>query len=158
MRKFMLPLALFAFVAILFSCKKEDPAPTKTELLTAKNWKLTAATIDPALPIAGTGGLQTTNDYYTHFLATCQKDDFVSFYTDLKLIQDEGVTKCNTTGPQTYAGSWAWLAGETQLQTMLNGTTRNYTISQLDATTLKGAYSTNLGTTSYTITETWTNQ
>lgn len=155
MRKFMLPLALFAFVAILFSCKKDDP--TKTELLTGKNWKLTAATIDPGLLVVGASGAHLTNDY-TEALAECQKDNFVTFYTDLKLILDESTIKCNTTGPQTFSGSWSWLAGETQLKTELNGTTTTYTVIQLDETTLKGTYSKNFGTATHTITETWTKQ
>lgn len=87
---------------------KDDPTPaTKTELLTAKSWRLTADSSIEA------GETTATDDYAT--LEACEKDNFIKFASSKVVTFDEGATKCDPTDPQTLTGSWDLNSGETQL-------------------------------------------
>ena len=96
-----LSLLLLAAVA-LGSCKKNDDnspsAPSKTDLLTAKNWRPVTANI--TVTVAG----QTVP---FGNLDTCSKDDFLKFNTDKSLVHDAGATKCDASDPQTEKGTWS---------------------------------------------------
>ncbi|MVN76150.1 hypothetical protein GO988_07420 [Hymenobacter sp. HMF4947] len=95
----MRKLSLFLLVAVsLGACKKDSdsaaPTPSRTDLLTAKNWRLTTATISVSgFPLPGA-------------IAACSLDDFLKFGTDKVLTHDEGATKCDPTDPQTDKGTW----------------------------------------------------
>lgn len=100
---------LIIIVVLIFafsSCKKEDktPAKTKTELLTAHYWKLTALTVDPPL-------LTVTNLYAQ--MSPCTKDDIQKYNTNNTVIYDEGPTKCDPADPQTTTASWNFNSTET---------------------------------------------
>ena len=104
-------------VTFLFSaCKKDDDVTTKTDLLTSSSWKITALTIDPALPTFDNEGNITgsTNDLFA-MLEDCSKDDIYSFNTDKTLSMDEGASKCDNSDPQKSTGSWSFNSDETTL-------------------------------------------
>jgi predicted HNH restriction endonuclease len=114
-------LSAFAIVVVLSSCSKSDdntpsePAPsntqlTRTEIITSKNWKLTANTLN------GQDRFSIKKD--------CVKDDIFQFKTDGSYIRDEGATKCDPSDPQIIISStWKFLDNETKLE--LDGSTTN---------------------------------
>src|SRR5687768_4887999 len=102
--KNLLLLVAVAFSFIFTACSKDDDAaPSKTEMLTGKNWKVSAETVS-----VNNG---TPNDVYASATA-CEKDNFISFATDGKFTFDEGATKCSSNEPQTQAGTWSFENGE----------------------------------------------
>ncbi len=125
-------LVLCSFTSMyLTSCKddtKDNPAPSKTTLLCASPWKMTAATIDPALDV---GGTQIT-DFYTQF-ENCTKDDLTKYESNKTGISDEGPTKCDPSDPQSTPFTWTFDLTETKITE--DGET--YDVIQLDETTLK---------------------
>jgi hypothetical protein len=126
-------ITLFLAVSILLiitSCKKEEEEKpkTRTELLTAKPWKLTALTVNPGINIAGT----TITDFYTQ-LPSCEKDNIEKYNIGGTGFYDEGASKCNPSAPQTRPFTWIFNPSETILT--IDGESAN--ILQLDATTLK---------------------
>ncbi|MFY8108723.1 MAG: lipocalin family protein [Bacteroidia bacterium] len=158
MKKITLMLLAFGFLAVS-SCKKEESSSetkTKTELLTAKAWKITAVSINPGItPIPGG---PTITDLYA-ILETCSKDDTEKYNTGGTGVTDEGATKCNPSAPQTENFTWSFLANETQLKYDDDV----FNIVQLDATTLKftipvdGADIGGAAGTTYTVTTTFKN-
>lgn len=110
MKKITLLFVAVSLIAVS-ACKKEDdktttptpgPTLTKTQMLTAKNWKLTGAT---------SGGV----DYYP-IIDPCDKDDLFIFKTDGTSIVDAGATKCDPTDPQIIStGTWTFIDNETKI-------------------------------------------
>ena len=166
--------ALFALSLLsLSSCKKDDdddsssatpaptpaPTPTKKELLTGKYWKVTDMTVSPAYEVSP--GVFIT-DYYST-LSACSKDN-VTFYTSNgEYVTNEGAIKCNLSDPQTVSGTWNFNTPETILTAYQSGTPvgvtigGDYTLIQLNATTLKYQQTMNIGTV-YTFTTTLSKQ
>jgi hypothetical protein len=136
MRKITLMIAALAFLTVS-SCKKEDektttPTKSKTELLTAKAWKMTAMTINPGItPVPGG---PTITDLFS-FLDACEKDNTEKYNTGGTGVTDEGATKCDPADPQTVNFTWAFASNETKL--VFDGDSGD--ILQLDETTLKVA-------------------
>ncbi|HEX8659275.1 MAG TPA: lipocalin family protein, partial [Hymenobacter sp.] len=92
------------------SCKKdkEEPKPkTRTELLTAKNWRISA-------DVTTTVGTSAPDDNYARMPA-CEKDDFLKFNTNNSCILDAGQLKCNSAEPQTTTGTWNFTDNDTKL-------------------------------------------
>lgn len=101
-------LVLLATTVLLSSCKKEEennPEPTNqksfTEIIAAKGWKLTAATLNG-------------NDIFTA-LDSCEKDDIYYFLIDGTYIKDEGEKKCRTTNPQFLKSTWKFIDDNTKI-------------------------------------------
>lgn len=142
------------------SDKKDDPAPTptpapeptKTELLTGKNWKMTAFTSNPAINWDGSGTMVT--DVYAQ-MSSCDKDDISVFNVNNTYTDDEGATKCDPADPQTTSGTWVF--NPTQTILTLDGTD-SYNIEALSSSSLKLNQVYNDGTTNYTFTFTFTKQ
>lgn len=131
--------------------KEETPAPTKTELLTNKNWIATAQTVSPGISIGGA----TVTDLYAQS-AACDKDDFIRFETPNVFKQDEGPTKCSTTAPQTKIGTWAYNADQTVITvTPQGGTASSANVLELTDTSLKVTQTQTGGTVTYTFTTTY---
>lgn len=160
---FCFGLAFVGSSLFLTNCKKDDkdpetdtttttptPAATNTEKLTGKNFKMTAATIDPA--IVG------VTDWYAQ-MEDCQKDNLYRFDTPNVYKEDEGATKCATNDPQTLTGTWTWNTDETILTTKI-GTDEavSYTVITNDGTTLKIKYTQDIQGTKYTVTGTYVKQ
>ena len=126
---------LLLLAGALTACKKEEatPPPSKTDLLTAKNWRLTAYTTT-AISTSG----NTTTDMYAAE-PPCSRDNFMTFKQDKTLVFDEGPTKCNPAVQQTTSIPWAWQDDETTLA---------YTIS-----TTSGTGQTGIATFKYQVVE-----
>jgi hypothetical protein len=127
-----LTLATVASSLVFTSCKKDkdDPKPqSRTELLTAKNWRLSGVTIV-------TGPI--TVDVYAA-LNACDKDGFTKFNTNKSLVIDEGPTKCYQLDPQSVTGSWDLTVNDTKLrmQETTNPNIDIYDVVELSASTLK---------------------
>ncbi|MGI4762146.1 MAG: hypothetical protein ACRYF0_15670 [Janthinobacterium lividum] len=134
----------FIFLAALAlgSCKKNDDnspsTPSKTDLLTAKSWRITA---DKTTTTVGTTASTTTDDYATS--PACERDNFIKFNTNKTASFDEGSTKCSTTDPQTTTGSWDFNSDGTKLiltDPSLGGIALQQDILELTATTLRVRY------------------
>lgn len=115
MKKITLLFLAFSMAALISSCKKDDDntstpstgggstAATKTEMLTAKNWKITAGTL-------GGQDIFSSSD-------ECDKDDLHIFKTDGTYVNDEGATKCDPTDDQIIVTStWKLIDNETKIE------------------------------------------
>lgn len=128
---------LFLAALALGSCKKNDsnsPTPSKTDLLTAKNWRITAdKTVNTV------GSVSSTDDNYATSPA-CERDNFIKFNTDKKAVYDEGATKCDTSDPQTASAAWDFNSDATKLtftDPSGSGLSIQEDILELTATTLR---------------------
>lgn len=124
MKNYLFLAAITALTISLASCTKSDdktttPTPTKTELLTAKGWKITEATVNGV-------------DAFSNFDA-CERDNILTFKTNFTAITDEGATKCDPNDPQTITETWSFASNETKV--ILDG--EEATLLILNSTTLK---------------------
>jgi hypothetical protein len=150
-------LPMLLLIMALAACTKEEevvaPNPSKTDLLTAKSWRLTALT-----SLAITNGFGTTTDHYAT-QASCTRDDFMSFKRDKSVVFDEGSITCFPNAPQTTTSQWEWQDNETVLAYVTsNGFTGTVKceLLELTATTLRLRLLQRLG--SDTFTQEWTYQ
>ncbi|TGE20479.1 DUF5004 domain-containing protein [Hymenobacter aquaticus] len=151
-------LALFATTVLVSSCKKEndsEPGPkaqTKTELLSGKDWVMTAQTVDPGL-VDDNGKVVT--DLFP-YLNACDKDDLMRFETNGSCTLNEGPSRCDPSSPQQYTGSWSFDSNETVLKTTLQGMgSSSYNIVELSDKTLKVSGTRNLDGDNYRFTYTY---
>lgn len=98
-------LLLTGIVALLFSCKKDDPQLTKTDLLTLKTWKLTSQKISGAEVVLG----------------ECILDDIHTFTKASVFTLDESSTKCDSNDDQILTGTWIFLEKETKIKILFSG-------------------------------------
>ncbi len=152
-------LSLLCVGLLLGSCKKKNdnpeevtptsvsPTETNTSKLCNKTWKLTAN--------IETNSVNTnTVDLYASTSA-CLKDNTRMFSTSNTVTEDEGLTKCSPSNPQTTTFNWNWASNETKI-VLANSDT--VTVVELNATTLKYYIESTTGSTVYKYTETWTKQ
>lgn len=155
-----LGLAFVGSSLFFTNCKKDekDPEPeptptpvveTNTQKLTGKNFKMTAATIEPA--IFG------VTDFYAQ-MQDCEKDNLLRFDTPNIYKEDEGAAKCATNDPQTTTGTWVWNTDETILTTTTGSESTSFNIITNDGTTLKVKTTENIQGTNYVITLTYVKQ
>lgn len=88
--------------------KKEDPQPalTKTELLTNKNWTLIEReNVQGHVSVPGPWSTQPA----------CIQDNFTKFETTGTYRNDEGATKCNSSAQQSVSGNWSFFDNENQM-------------------------------------------
>lgn len=136
----MKKIFLFAGTCLaLGACSKKDdaspaPTPSRSELLTARPWRLSAQTTTTT-PSGGTP--TTTNDFAA--LSACERDNFFKFNTDKTLVVDEGPSKCSASAAQTSSFTWDFNADQTKLLVTSPGKTTPETddIVELTATTLR---------------------
>jgi hypothetical protein len=128
---------LFLFVlgvAALGACKKNNetsPEASRSELLTAKSWRLSAATI--------TAGASKTDEYATS--DACERDNFIKFNTNKSVVVDEGPTRCNPSDAQTQTSTWDFNNDQTKLSIpVYPGLSIAADIVELTATTLHVRY------------------
>jgi len=158
----LLTLVLITITASFNSCKKDKEEDvvatpkTKMQLLCGKNWKLTAEICDPAIDWNGSGAV-STNVY--NQMQSCETDDITIFNTNGTYTNDEGVSKCNATDPQTITGSWVFNINETIITvTKSDATTYSYNIISLNETTFVLSVSEVINSVNYTLTATYTKQ
>jgi hypothetical protein len=130
---YLLPLAMGLS---LTACKKDSettPAPTKSELLTAKNWRVSAAVTTTKV---GTAATTTVDDYAGS--PACEKDDFIKFEANKTLVANGGTVLCPG-DPQTASGAWDFNSDQTKLTLGVGSTglVGQYDLAELSATTLK---------------------
>jgi hypothetical protein len=122
---FLSPLLLLSLFLIFQSCKK-DKEPNRTDLLTAKPWRMVAGVV-----IDATGN---ESDVYSG-LKGCEQDNEFVFTTDLVHEHREGATKCNPADPQTiYFASWKFLNNESIVEVSAGSQRLEYKIVSLTAT------------------------
>jgi hypothetical protein len=136
MKNYFLLLSLasaFAFTSCSDDKKKEDPKPTpapaatKTQLISAKDWKMTKQTMN----MNGSGDIDITNTFYT----ACELDNLQRFAANGTYTVDEGATKCDPSDPQTFAsGTWAFTNNETKLKITEGADVSEVDIVELTAT------------------------
>jgi VCBS repeat-containing protein len=148
MKNFRLLFLLLVLVTAFVSCKKDkDPAPpTKTDLLTAKTWKISTSTVNPAVDYgvvnqAGDTVVFTVTDildFYTKVGATCNNDNTIKFNkTPNSYTREDGATRCSPNVSVLETGTWTFNSDETVLALSVPGyAPDNYTITTLDATSL----------------------
>lgn len=106
-------LLLICGVAALSACHKDadngPAAPSRTDLLTAKNWRVTAQTITTK----ANGSVTVTDDYPKTL--PCERDNFIKFNPDKTASNDAGSVKCYSGEPQSDTFSWAFDKDETHL-------------------------------------------
>jgi hypothetical protein len=98
-----------AYVYALVGCNSDKAvAPSfDTQLLTIPNgWKISAATISPAL-----GGVTD----YLQILPDCGEDNLTFFKKDGSYKIDEGSTKCDPSDPQSIEGTWSFVSAKNLL-------------------------------------------
>jgi hypothetical protein len=122
-------------VASLSACKKDSAyTPSQTELLTAKNWRLTA--FNSTITVTGSSASTTTGNVYA-LLSACQRDNFYKFNTDKTLVEDEGAMTCANT-PQKTNYTWDFNNDQTKLLVTSAVSTADFgDIVELSATTLR---------------------
>ena len=126
-------LFIAAMTIMTLSCSKDEEA-TKKEMLTGKNWILTAETINPGIDFGG--GIIIT-DLFSQY-EECYKDNIANFTSSGNYTFEEGPTKCDSNDPQVFdSGSWTFNSDETIL--VITSTTEgvmNLTIQELTASKL----------------------
>lgn len=149
MRKLSLWLLALTWLA---ACQKADDAPapapvSRTDLLTARSWRLSAATTT----VVATGAPPVITDDYAQ-LPACERDDFRQFNVNKILFVDAGALRCDPNDPQVRRFSWAFGPNETQLLiSSLTGTLLNqYDLVELTASTLRLRETTVSGSTTRT--------
>lgn len=120
-------------MAVLSGCKKSDDSPatttSRTDLLTAKSWRLTTTTVTAnGLPIPS-----------STVIPDCSTDDTFKFNTDKTLVQDAGAIRCNTSDPQTQAGTWSLNSDQSKLTLAIPNSPLNGEgdVKELTANTLR---------------------
>lgn len=153
-----------ALSTAILSCKKDSDSTSSVasaDRATAlkaggKSWKLTAATVSPAISFGGV----TVTDIYANetFTPACTKDDLTKFSDGGSYTEDEGATKCKSGDPQTKTGSWALIDSNNKLRMIEGGDTTTITIISMTASEVKGSMSMEQGGTTYTVTSTMKTQ
>ncbi len=115
-------------------CKEEEEtatitpaAKTKTELISASPWIMSALTVNPGIP-DGEGNLIT--DLFS-MNEPCENDDEIIFMADGTGSENEGATKCNPDGEQEL-GTFAWSFNATETEIRAFGDTLS--LSELSET------------------------
>jgi len=152
-------MVLFLGVLSFASCNddddEEDPTPpTKTELLTARNWMVEGWNIEPAIDIDNDG---TQENNLIPYIQACTLDDFFDFNTDGSYTVEEGASKCDPNDPSIVdSGDWLWNSDNTRLIfESSSGTNSEAEIISISATEMVVEFTTvNQGVT-YTETQTW---
>ncbi len=129
----MKSIAYFLFLICLsgISCTKETvttsvvtPSTDSTSILCDKSYGLTSLTIainsNPSIEQIGV-------------IPACNKDNFITYFSNGKSVENEGPTKCNPTDPQTDTSNWVFYSNKTKL--IVNSDTADILI--LNATKLK---------------------
>ena len=164
MSKFFLIFLILLGMAALSACKKDSgPAASttsRTDLLVAKSWRLSAQTQTFTSASFNNGTPIVTDEYATQ--QACERDNFLKFSANQTLVADEGPTKCSATDPQTQNGTWQFTNSDQTKISILDPSQSSvsvpFDVMELSATTLhvRTTYSYSSGGISATETEEYT--
>jgi hypothetical protein len=126
MRKITFIFTMILTVLFISGCKKEEnKIDERIALLTAKNWKMTAFTID---------GVNSLNEYYDE----CEIDNIEAFESNGNYIVHEGATKCFEDDNDIYEeGKWELKGNEITLSLTGSSLALKCTLLEISSTTLK---------------------
>lgn len=139
MKKYV--FALLSIGTILYACKKDDDkkpddANTKMTLVTSATWKYDTVGID-----TNKDGVADSPLPAGYGVATCDKDNTVTFKSDSTGIINAGTVKCNSTDPQTSPFKWWFKDNGATIYTPDNvfsaGVTGDFKVGELTATRLR---------------------
>jgi len=121
-------LALIALIISVSSCKKDDPQPSRTALLTAKSWQVTKIEFQVGSSPAG----EVTSD----FQSECEADDIIKFATTGVYTVSVGADDCDG-DQQNETGTWALSSNDSVLTITEDGDVQSVTIASLSSSQLK---------------------
>jgi hypothetical protein len=124
-------LSLIVFSFLLMQCKKDEAPPKPASELILGSWLMTADNFSPAYDYLGNGSKIT--DAFPLYDA-CAKDDILTFKTNSEGEFNEGGTKCDAADPQSIPFLWTLKNND---KTLNISALSDYTIVQLDNTTMK---------------------
>ena len=113
----------------------EPKEPTKTDLLTGKDWTVVSLEVDPPVVVED----KEYSDVW-EWVPECLKDNILNFSPDGTYVQDEGGAKCNDQTPQEKNGTWSFSEDETKVTTVLEDETRVFTILKIEDETLEVSF------------------
>lgn len=145
-----IPLSLMVIAGSSCNKDNDEPAKTKTELLTSGAWKLASHLTNPAQDLDGDGQSDDTDVFATY--DACDKDDLTTFSTNGSGLVSEGVLKCDPSDPASYPFTWQWNSNETILSLL----GQDFTLLELTGSTLKVSFSYSDSGVTYTETMTFT--
>ncbi len=153
----LLPVLFFASLLISTGCNKDDddePAPTRSALLTSKNWIGTNVSINPAIDFDQNGTQET--DLYP-FVPLCSRDDFYKFNVNASFTEEEGASKCDVNDTQIIStGIWVWNSDETILTISEQGAAPfEALVTQLSATSMTWEQTQSINGVVYVVTITY---
>ena len=153
MKKVLITLSAALLIAGFNGCSKDDDSKL-SEVITGKNWKLTAMTINPGFNFLGV----MITDVYA-MMEPCTQDDLITFNANGTLVTDEGPTLCNTGDPQQTPGTWTLSGDEKFLTVISEGDTLTMEIVSFSSSKMVGKYSEladyGTGPQTYTMTSTF---
>jgi hypothetical protein len=139
-----LTFLLFTF-AFLASCNKDDetPPPTPADLLSGKQWVITAWTVDPPYRTNNNTFISDVFGFYSQQGGGCILDDIRYFNFNGTYTFEEGASKCDPTDPTIWeSGTWLFNSDGTAVITnsysitLYGNTTTSLDINELTATNL----------------------
>ncbi len=122
MKKLVLTL-LTVSILLFAGCKKDEETDNKEDLLTAKSWIMIGYT-------------ENGQDVLQEMYDDCELDNITTFLSNGVFKEDEGATKCFEDDPQVEEGTWK-INGNNLIMTGDILLALNFTITELNATTLK---------------------
>lgn len=109
-------VALFLMLLSISAWSKDEeemeaPAPTRSEMLTGRNWSITAYSVEPAVDADGNG---TQENNLMPYLPACVTDDFTDLNANQSYTAEEGDSKCEPNDPEVFeTGDWSFNSAET---------------------------------------------
>jgi hypothetical protein len=115
-------MAVLSAIILLSACKDDDEAPSKSAILSSKNWNLTKVeeTLDG-----------TTVNATDEWLLACDADDVIKFKAGGIYEESPGADDCNG-DDEVYTGTWALTSSDTKINMVIDGDTEVYNIVSLD--------------------------
>ncbi len=123
MKKTILTSMLIASLLFAIACKKDDPAKTKTDLLTAKTWTFSKAEFSYS---------GTTSDAPSDFIGDCAKDNTVVFSRAGSFVFNAGTNTCS--GSESN-GNGSWILKDSETTLVIDS--KSYKLTSVNDTTLK---------------------
>lgn len=150
-------IALVAIGCLFTACKKSDSGGGGnggSAVLTSGKWKIISSSSVIDYPVIGK---QTVDAFST--IQDCQKDNLYIFNTDNTTTTDEGLTKCNSSDPQSYvSGTYSLSSDSKTLVVTASGRTVTSDVLTLSSSSMILKYATNDNNIDVVTTTTYSHQ